>query len=289
MQALYITRRVVLAGLAFCYLSAFTSIHAQFPGLLGRNGVLPVTTFLQNVGKQLDARGQTRILAFPTLAWLHSAFGLPEDTVCELIALAGMVLASTALILACVTPSGGTMIHWASLWILYLSVYLPGQTFLSFQWDILLLEMGFLAVFLVPLARASSKAPPPLPVMWLLRFLLFKLMLMSGAVKVQASCPTWLHLTALKYHFATQCIPTPLAWWMHQLPEVLLKMGVAATLWLEGPLTWLLLCPLRAPRIVGASLQISLQVGRIKGGLAANRPIRWVASMGGARFKSINQ
>ena len=47
---------------------------------------------------------------------------------------------------------------------------------------------------------------------------------------------------------------------MHHLPKFLLKMGVAATIWLEGPLTWLLLCPLRGPRIVGASLQIALQV-----------------------------
>ena len=55
-------------------------------------------------------------------------------------------------------------------------------------------------------------APPPEPLIWVVRFVLFKLMVMSGTVKLQAQCPTWTDLTALNYHFATQCLPTPIAW-----------------------------------------------------------------------------
>ena len=86
-------------------------------------------------------------------------------------------------------------------------------------------------------------------------------MLMSGAVKIQANCPTWLGLTALHYHFATQPLPTPLAWWAHHFvhPE-LLRAGVAFTLAVEGPLTLLLIAPLRAARHFGAWLQILLQL-----------------------------
>jgi hypothetical protein len=70
---------------------------------------------------------------------------------------------------------------------------------------------------------------------WPIRFLLFKLMLMSGIVKIQANCPTWKNLTALEYHFATQCLPGPFAWHAHQLPPILLRLGVAATFVIEIP------------------------------------------------------
>ena len=68
----------------------------------------------------------------------------------------------------------------------------------------------------------------------------------------QADCPTWLKLTALEYHFATQCIPTPGAWWAHQLPPVLLRLGVAATLLIEIPLPFLLIAPSVTLRRLGA-------------------------------------
>ena len=42
------------------------------------------------------------------------------------------------------------------IWILYLSLVTVGQDFLAFQWDSLLLEAGFLAVFLAPLASLAA-------------------------------------------------------------------------------------------------------------------------------------
>ena len=95
---------------------------------------------------------------------------------------------------------------------------------------------------------------------WPLRFLLFKLMLMSGVVKIQAECPTWQNLTALEYHFATQCLPGPLAWHAHQLHPLLLRLGVAATFVIEIPAAFLLICPIKTIRKIGAWLQILLQM-----------------------------
>jgi hypothetical protein len=71
--------------------------------------------------------------------------------------------------------------------------------------------------------------------------LLFKLMFMSGVVKVTANCETWLGLTALDYHFATQCLPTPLAWFAHQMHPLLLQVGVAVTFVVEIPVPFLVL------------------------------------------------
>ena len=95
----------------------------------------------------------------------------------------------------------------AAQFLLYLTLYRAGGLFMSFQWDILLLEVGAAAVALAhPVALASAEDPPRTPIL-LLRFVFFKLMFMSGAVKVQANCPTWLGLTACHYHFATQVGP----------------------------------------------------------------------------------
>lgn len=95
---------------------------------------------------------------------------------------------------------------------------------------------------------------------WPVRFLLFKLMLMSGVVKLQADCPTWNNLTALEYHFATQCLPGPLAWYAHQMHPFLLRLSVAVTLIIEIPAAFFLICPNFEFQWVGACLQLCLQV-----------------------------
>lgn len=95
---------------------------------------------------------------------------------------------------------------------------------------------------------------------WPIRFLLFKLMFMSGVVKIQSECPTWLKLTALEFHFATQCLPNFISWYFHQLPPIVLRGSVALTLFIEIPATFLLLLPFSTMRRIGASLQIVLQV-----------------------------
>ena len=82
-------------------------------------------------------------------------------------------------------------------------------------------------------------------------------MFLSGLVKLQSQCPTWEGLTALQYHFATQCLPTPIAWFAHQLPPIILKAGVAATLLIEIPWTFLLLMPFRTIRRIGVVLQVN--------------------------------
>ena len=114
-------------------------------------------------------------------------------------------------------------------------------------------------MWLAPSIRPCSRQPPNPLSLWLLRFCMFKLMLMSGAVKIQADCPTWLGLTALRYHFATQPLPTPLAWYAHHAHPELLKVGVAVTLAVEGPMTLLLIAPLRSARHFGAYCQIAMQ------------------------------
>jgi hypothetical protein len=114
------------------------------------------------------------------------------------------------------------------LLVAYLSLVGVGQEFLSFQWDSLLLEAGALAIL-------TSAWPTALA--WLYRWLLFRLMFMSGIVKLMSGDVAWRNLTALTYHFETQPLPNPLSWYVHQLPPAVLHGMTAGTLVIEdaGP------------------------------------------------------
>ena len=156
----------------------------------------------------------------PTLAWFASDLGLDVDVFFE-----GLMLVSMGLAAGAVTGFG-SLLSFGFLWLAYLTQQSAGQTFLGFQWDILLLEVGVITTLWAPVmpqpfTRTGKRAQPSHTVMWLARFLLFKLMFMSGIVKLQAECPTWQHLSALDYHYATQCIPTAVAWYAHQVCCVL--------------------------------------------------------------------
>ncbi|HET9870346.1 MAG TPA: lipase maturation factor family protein, partial [bacterium] len=126
----------------------------------------------------------------------------------------------------------------------YLSLVTVGGDFLGFQWDNLLLECDLLALFLVPLGISVPRgARVPGLAAFACRWLLFRLMLGSGLVKLESGDPAWRHLTALFYHYQTQPLPTPLAWWMAQLPGAfqrascffVLAVELGAPLLLIGP------------------------------------------------------
>ncbi len=148
------------------------------------------------------------------------------------------------------------------LWLLYLSIAVAGQGFFAYQWDALLLETGFLAIFIAPavrLDRLRDAIDPPRLGVWLFRWLLFRLILASGAVKLTSGDPTWSGLTALAFHYETQPLPTPLAWYAHHLPPWFHKASTAATLAIERVAPLLMLGP-RGLRLVAAALVVGLQV-----------------------------
>ncbi|XP_035673677.1 lipase maturation factor 2-like [Branchiostoma floridae] len=238
------------------YLLAFSSLYVQIPGLYGSTGILPANRLLKLDGKTPHERFSER----PTLLWLTPALGLTAEHGMDLLCLAGMLISLVAM----VTEVMRDVPAFLMLWILYFSVYQVGQTFLWFQWDILLLEAGFLAVLAAPLNPMKWLPPSPLPhdnvALWLVRWLLFRLMFASGIVKLTSMCPTWWGLTALNYHYESQCIPTPLAWFAHQLPEWFQKLSVVATYIIEIPIPLLFFAPVRSLRIFSFYAQALLQV-----------------------------
>jgi predicted DCC family thiol-disulfide oxidoreductase YuxK len=238
------TRRAVLAGIGLCYLCAFWSFGAQARGLIGADGLLPAAGLLDAARAQL---GAIRYWFFPTFAW----FGASNA------ALVGFCAAGGAASLGLIFDI------WAgpcalACWALYLSVCAVGADFMNFQWDALLLEAGLIGVFLAPWsARARGGTRPSRGALLLLRLLLFKLMLESALVKWNSGDPAWRDLTALTYHWWTQPLPTPAAWYAALLPLSFQKAACAVMFAIELGAPWLLLLP-RRPRALGAGLIATL-------------------------------
>ncbi len=220
--------------LAAIYFVAFASFGLQIAGLIGEHGILPVSRYLSAVR---DGFGFDGYWMAPTVFWIaHS------DACLKAVCIAGAVL--SLVLLAGYLERAALVI----LYVLYLSLSTAGQDFLSFQWDILLLEAGFLAVFL-----GSSKI-----VILLFRWLLFRLTFLSGAVKLLSHDRSWRSLDALSFHYWTQPLPTPVAWYMHQLPVWFHRFSTAAVLFIELPVPFLIFMP-RRWRFFGAGCILFLQ------------------------------
>lgn len=245
----YLTaRRWFFRALGLIYLIAFVSLWVQVDGLVGANGIRPVSEFLPAAKDQLGSRA---VLILPTLCWLNSS-----NAFLHLLCGGGVVL--SLLLIFGLAP----VVSLIGLFIFYLSLAIAGQTFLSFQWDILLLEAGFLAIFLAPLQfwpQRGREPPVSRAALFLLKLLLFKLLLMSGVVKLTSGDDCWWNLTALDYHYWSQPLPTIFAWWADQPAEWFKKFSVAFCLVVEVIVPFFIWAPRRL-RLLAAGLTILLQI-----------------------------
>ena len=219
-------------ALALIYCIAFTSFGRQIQGLIGAQGILPVTEFLAAATRQF---GATRFWQEPTLFWwANSQYAL------ETMVWSGAVLAFVAAILR--PHSSVQKGAFLVLFVFYLSIVTGGQIFMGYQWDYLLLEAGFLVIFLKPTYGR----------VWLFRWLIFRLMFESGAVKLLSGDPSWHDLTALAVHYETQPLPTPIAWYMTQAPLWFQKVTTASVLFVELILPLLMFGPRRLKQLAAA-------------------------------------
>ena len=241
--------RVFVRVLAATYLIAFASLLVQVQGLAGSRGILPLAPFLEAVRDRFGAAAYTLC---PTVFWLGAG-----DGALNLVCGAGAALAAI-LMLTSFAPALTLLILWA----LYLSVTTATRTFLGFQWDNLLLEAGFIAIFLGPLRLRPWRregAPAAKGAVRLLQWLLFRLMFTSGVVKLAAHTPAWRDLTAMDVHYETQPLPTWTAWYMHQLPHICQAASEIVMLVVELGAPLMIFAPRRL-RHGGAAALIALQI-----------------------------
>jgi len=246
-RSYWLTRFCILRLLGLVYLVAFLVFVLQAPGLIGSRGLLPAGDFLARVaahaGGAAAAWGR-----LPTVFWLGAS-----DAALLAVGWAGVTLA------ALVVAGLANVPIMAALWALYLSIVHVGQEWYGYGWEIQLLETGFLAIFLCPLldARPFPRHPPPVAVIWLLRWLIVRIMLGAGLIKLRGD-PCWRDLTCLVYHYETQPLPGPLARALHLMPLWLHRLGALWTHVTELVLPWLVIGP-RAVRQVAGVLLVAFQ------------------------------
>jgi lipase maturation factor 1 len=241
------SRWLFLRLLGLVYVISFLSLRVQILGLVGSRGIMPASVLLQLAQRNFGAASHR---LFPTLAWLSSS-----DASLKLLCSVGALLGLLVLLGLATRPA------LVLAWVFYLSLFTVGRDFLSFQWDLLLLEAGFLSIFLaswrlVDSPRRSSSLSSKTTMLWLGRWLLFRLMFLSGSVKLLSGDSSWRNLTALQFHYWTQPLPTPVAWYAAQLPAWFQKTSVIGVFVLELGVPFLVFAPRRLRR--GGALLIAV-------------------------------
>lgn len=233
----WLGRLVLQRGIAAIYLIAFVAAAKQFRALLGEHGMLPIPRFLR----------RQPFRAAPSIFYLHYS----DRFFAGLCWLGAALSAAIVVGAADLVPLWAAMLGWLLLWVLYLSIVNVGQTWYSFGWESLLLESGFLAIFL-----GNDRVGPPVLVMWLARWLVFRLEFGAGLIKLRGdSC--WRNLTCLYYHHETQPMPGPLSWFFHHLPKPLHRVEVAGNHFAQLVVPFGLFAPQPVASAAGAIIVIT--------------------------------
>jgi hypothetical protein len=232
----YLASKLFIKALALIYLAAFATLISQITALAGPAGIYPVHEQLSALS---SANWLERISHYPSLFWLNSS-----DS--ALVASTWLGCGFALLLLLGIWER----VALIALFLLYLSLFHAGDIFMNFQWDYLLLEAGFLAIFLANGQRIT---------VWLFRWLLFRVRLLSGLSKLVSGDLGWSELTALSTYFETQPLPHVGAWYAHQLPDPVLAFGTAFTLFVELIVPFFFFLP-RRWRMLGGGLTLLLQL-----------------------------
>src|SRR5438876_9255332 len=239
----WLTRFVILRMLGFVYAVAFLVAAQQLVPLVGEHGLTPASHFFERVQAHFGSRSAAA-LQLPSLFW----FGISDQGL-AIFAWVGFGLSLIVL--------GGfaNAILLGILWAMYMSIIHVGQIWYGYGWETQLLETGFLSIFLCPLldGRPFPSCRPPLLVIWLFRWLGFRIMIGAGLIKLRGD-PCWRDLTCLYYHYETQPIPSPISRYLHFAPHWFHKIETAWNHFIELIVPWFSFGPRHARHVAGILL-----------------------------------
>ena len=213
-------RWLVLRAVGLVYILVFAGILEEGQALVGPRGLIPLASFFAD----LHARFPSAIAAFiqaPSLFWLGTGAGMITT-----LAWLGL-LAAVALVLN-LWPRMALFACWAIL----LSFVTAWGVWSGSQVDQLMLETALLCIAFAPAGfrPGLGASSPPRPVaMFMVRWLLFRVMLENGLVKVISGDPRWRDFTAMDVLYETSPFPTILGYLDHQLPHGYHLFEVALT------------------------------------------------------------
>lgn len=305
-ERISVTRNIFLRGLSLIYLFAFLSIFYQIQGLWGDNGIFPAYKEIEKKSKFLEENFKSKIhlteklkvlqenpniftISIFLLKKLNEEFPYKNSIkkfnviINEYLFQKEFSFTQNFMFLHCLISIILSLLIFLNifsqifynpwsyfyLWFVYSSFVKTGENFMSFQWDIFLIEIGFLSIFFCPFSIKGKNSKHKISsldifVYYLLRFMLFRFIYANGIVKVTADCPTWQSLTSLNHHFQSQPIPNIFSWYAHFSPDWLKKIMVAFTFFIEIHSTFLFFSfRIKFINYFAGILQISLQIGII--------------------------
>ena len=228
-----VARWVFLRAVGGIYFSAFFALLFQVRGLIGSRGILPAVGFLA------EARqfGGLRFWYAPSLMWVSSSDRM-------LVGVCWVGLVAAVLVVANVWPR----ISLAVCFVCYLSFVSVAQDFSGYQSDGMLLEAGFISLFLAPAGLwpgLGRKSPPMRAALLLLLWEWFRIYFESGVVKLRSGDPTWRNLTAMYEYYQNGPLPTWIGWYLQHLPHWFQRATAGVTLGMELGLVWMAFLPRR--------------------------------------------
>lgn len=226
-------------GLSYIYLAHFASIYTQLPGLYGSTGLLPVSLRVPN----LDG-----FWAFNSIPWS------PEVGL-ELFAAVGIIVSTVQILLGTKLRKGPAgVLTFGLLWLLWHDLVMAGGRFTAYQMDLLLLDAA-------PISVLAASGLVPAAASFGYRWLLARLYLGAGAVKLLSCDKSWRDLSAVHWHFQSQPLPNPVGQFAFlDLPEGLCKFATLAVLVAEMAAPFLFLAPSSTVRKWAFILNILLMV-----------------------------
>ena len=229
----FIARWLFLRAIGLIYFSAFFALLFQVRGLIGSQGILPVGDYLHSA----LSLGALRFWYVPSLLWLSSSDRM-------LMSLCWIGLIASMVLICNVWPRAMLLICF----LCFLSFVSAAQDFSGYQSDGMLLEAGFLSLFLGPpgiFPGLGRRHPPPRAAIFLLLWEWFRIYFQSGIVKLESGDPTWRNLTAMYEYYQNGPLPTWIGWYVQHLPYWFHIATAAATLAMELFLVWMAFLPRR--------------------------------------------
>ena len=229
-----IVRNLIIRGLAFVYLIAFVSLFGQIQGLFGDEGIYPVKNMMEKL--KISNNNETSFINFPNLLIFSDKlnfilneisplfkFSSSEENTLHFICLFGIGVSVSIVINLRIFLN---KIGFLFLFLFYLTICLSGQIFFKYQWDYLLLEAGFIGIFIAPntkndLSEVSSSEETSY---YLMRFLMFKYCYGSGVTKLLFGCEKWTTFNAFTNLFQITPLPHFLSYYFHDLIDLPMKI-----------------------------------------------------------------
>jgi hypothetical protein len=244
-------RWLFLRAIGLIYFSAFFSLLFQIRGLIGPDGVLPASEYLDAVAK---SAGAARFWYAPTVFWLSSSSHM-------LMVVCWLGLAASLLVVFNIFPRTSLFVCFIG----FLSFVAAAGEFSGYQSDGMLLEAGFIVLFLAPTGFRPGLAAAQSPIragIFLLLWEWFRIYFESGVAKIASGDPEWRHFTAMDEYYQNGPLPTWIGWYMQHFPHWFHAATAFSTLALELVLVFLLFLP-RRWRIVCFFIVTPWQMGVI--------------------------